>query len=303
MKKFVHLQKDIYKLFQQLEIVGAPRLMEKFSRSISVKIKKDLEAYLKKDPASKGSLELVYNSYKSFGAVLLYRIANVILQIEDDEHNKITARKISEYAKASSGIEIHPAAQIGVPFTIDHGYGTVIGETSVIGDNCYFLNNVTLGARGIANNPNNKRHPTIGSNVQIGASASIYGPVTIGNNCFIGPYTTVTQDVPNDTRLLVKFRFQELLHCSTNAKIFGVHPKINDGRIILHGENLAIENLECFIKSGEESENQLCVLEKSKNKLVISFKRNYIMFRQILVTLKRNNRPILSLILSPNIFL
>ena len=76
-----------------------------------------------------------------------------------------------------SGAEIHPAARIGRRFVLDHGYGTVIGETCEIGHDCYILCGVTLGARGIANNPDGKRHPRLGNNVEVGSGARVLGYV------------------------------------------------------------------------------------------------------------------------------
>ena len=82
---------------------------------------------------------------------------------------------------------------------LDHAVGTVIGETCVIGDDAYILGGVTLGAAGIANNPATARHPRLGDRVQVGAFARILGRVTIGDDVFIGPHCTITQDVPANT--------------------------------------------------------------------------------------------------------
>ena len=98
--------------------------------------------------------------------------------------------------KVITGVEIHPQAEIGKSFFIDHGIGTVIGETAKIGDNCILFHNVTLGGTG---KHTGKRHPTLGNNVYVGTAATILGPVKIGNNVKIGAETVIIMhDVPND---------------------------------------------------------------------------------------------------------
>lgn len=110
-----------------------------------------------------------------------------------------------------SGAEVHFRSKIGARFIIDHGVGTVIGETSIIGDDCYILGGVTLGARGISSNASTQRHPKIGNRVQIGAFASVLGSVSIGDDAFIGPGCIVTKDVPPSARVQVKTSLQVLL--------------------------------------------------------------------------------------------
>ncbi|MGG5145067.1 serine O-acetyltransferase, partial [Alcaligenes ammonioxydans] len=103
----------------------------------------DMNAFLEKDPSANNDYRFLLLSYSSFDAVIGYRISNYILF---NYGKVIEAKKISEYFKVRTGIEIHPAASIGHSFVIDHGVGTVIGETCVIGDNCYFLQQVILGS-------------------------------------------------------------------------------------------------------------------------------------------------------------
>jgi serine O-acetyltransferase len=142
----------------------------------------DLFAYAARDPASKGRVDVILTCYAAFNAVLFYRLAHLLWGLEALPSLKRTsmAQKLSNRGKLLSGAEIHPAAVIGQRFVLDHGYGTVIGETCRVGDDCYILGGVTLGARGIANNPGGKRHPTL------------------GNNVFIGPSCVVTQSIPDD---------------------------------------------------------------------------------------------------------
>ena len=134
-------------------------------------VAEDLIAYAWRDPASRGRGELILESYASFKAVLYYRLAHCVWNLPDPAHGQFCAiaLTLSNQGKLLSGAEIHPAARIGRRFVLDHGFGTVIGETCEIGNDCYILCGVTLGARGIANNPDGKRHPCLGNNVEVGA--------------------------------------------------------------------------------------------------------------------------------------
>ncbi len=156
----------------------------------------DLQSFAKKDPSAHGDMIYILDSYLSFYAVLLHRIAHFIY-----ESDKTKARQISEYAKLKSGVEIHPAANIGLNFVIDHGNSTVIGETCIIGNDCYILQNVILGGSKIAQNKEGQRHPVIGNNVEIAANVRIFGSVKIGNNVKISSNLVITSDVPNNTTL------------------------------------------------------------------------------------------------------
>ena len=95
----------------------------------------------------------------------------------------------------TTGIEIHPAAKIGKNLFIDHGMGVVIGETAEIGDNCTIYQGATLGGTG---KEHNKRHPTLGDNVVVGAGARVLGNITVGNNVKIGANSVVLKDIPDD---------------------------------------------------------------------------------------------------------
>jgi serine O-acetyltransferase len=106
---------------------------------------------------------------------------------------RLAARLISQLTRAVTGVEIHPGAQIGRRFFIDHGMGVVIGETAEIGDDVLMFHGVTLGGRSMERV---KRHPTIGNNVTIGAGARILGPVRIGDRVQIGANCVVVRDIP-----------------------------------------------------------------------------------------------------------
>ncbi|MFW9771893.1 MAG: serine O-acetyltransferase [Candidatus Thorarchaeota archaeon] len=148
----------------------------------------DVNAAFNKDPAANTLLE-VLTSYPGIKAILLHRIAHFFWKIK----MPFVPRYISEISRDLSGIEIHPGAEIGSDFFIDHGGSVVIGETSVIGDNVTIYAGVVLGG---TNLEKTKRHPTIADNVVIGSGAKILGPINIGNNVRIGANSVVVEDVP-----------------------------------------------------------------------------------------------------------
>ena len=155
----------------------------------------ELDAIVKRDPATTSRLEAFLCS-SGYHGILFYRLAHKLWQ-----HNwHLTARLISQFARFLTGVEIHPAAEIGKNFFIDHGMGTVIGETTVIGDNVMMYHGVTLGGISASSKKGSKRHPTIEDNVVIGSGAQVLGPITVGKNAKIGANATVVKDVaPNTT--------------------------------------------------------------------------------------------------------
>lgn len=162
---------------------------------------RDLEFFFECDPAA-DSFDEIRLTYPGFKAILLYRIAHILYL----KGQKLEARIISEYGHSRTGIDIHPGSTIGSPFFIDHGTGTVIGETCIIGKNVRLYQGVTLGAlspkqgqkiKGI------KRHPTIKDNVVIYAGATLLGDITIGENVVIGGGVFITEDIPSNTKVLL----------------------------------------------------------------------------------------------------
>ena len=155
------------------------------------KIKSDLKAFMKNDPAAKSRLEIVL-SYNTFHAILLHRFTHPLYKLGIP----ILPRFVSNINRFLTGVEIHPGAEIGESFFMDHGTATVIGETVKIGKNCTLFHNVTLGGTG---KHSGKRHPTLGDNVYVGTGATILGPVKIGDNVMIGAETfIIMHDVPNN---------------------------------------------------------------------------------------------------------
>ena len=152
------------------------------------RIKKDLKAVLRYDPAARNKLEVIL-TYSGFHALVMYRFAHFMYL-----HNyKLVARLVSQFAKFLTGIEIHPGAKIGSGVFIDHGEGVVIGETAEVGNNVVLYQGVTLGGTG---KDRGKRHPTIEDGVMISAGAKILGPFTVGKNAKIGAGSIVLKPVP-----------------------------------------------------------------------------------------------------------
>ncbi len=146
-----------------------------------------------KDPAMKSKWEVFL--YPSFKALCAYRVSHRLYL----KGHYFLARKISQRSARKTGIEIHPGAQIGKNFFIDHGHGVVIGETTVIGDNVLLYQGVTLGGNG---KEQGKRHPTIGNNVMISAGAKVLGSFTIGDNVKIGAGSVVLKEVPPNSTVV-----------------------------------------------------------------------------------------------------
>lgn len=144
------------------------------------------------DPAARNWLNVLLN-YPGVHAIFFYRI-NHFLWIA---HFKLIARFLSQVSRFLTGIEIHPGATIGKRLFIDHGMGVVIGETTIIGDDCTLYQGVTLGGVGIGQHKV-KRHPTLNNNVTIFAGAKVIGDIHIGENSIIGAMAVVLEDVPSN---------------------------------------------------------------------------------------------------------
>lgn len=168
----------------------------------------DLQAYLRLDPASKDPIA-VARTYHGFKSVLAYRLTSRLDALDESEAGTgLAARRLSEFAKTRWGAEIHPAARIADRFVLDHGFNTVIGETVIIGRDCMVLNDVTLGALGVAGNPHGPRHPTIGDSVQIAGGARLLGPIKVGDGAFVGAGVMLTHDVPPGARVVLRSEIQ-----------------------------------------------------------------------------------------------
>ncbi len=171
---------------------------------IRLDLKKDVQAGYDGDPATKTIREVVL-SYPYIKSLTTHRIAHELFKMGVP----LIPRMMSEFAHSETGIDIHPGARIGRSFFIDHGTGTVIGETTVIGDNAKLYQGVTLGAlsfpkdgcgsliRGV------KRHPTLEDNVTVYANATILGDITIGANSIIGSNVWIKDSVPANSMVTI----------------------------------------------------------------------------------------------------
>lgn len=192
-------------------------------------LKAELDFIMERDPAARSRFE-VYFLYSGFKAIRSYRKAHWCL-----EHNmKFLARWISQRSRRKTGIEIHPGATIGKHLFIDHGMGVVIGETTIIGDDCTLFQGVTLGGTG---KEHGKRHPTLGNNVLVGAGAKVLGPFTVGDNSRIAAGAVVLDEIPS------------------NATAVGVPARVTR----LNGEK--IKNELDHIHYGDPVSQDLCKLE------------------------------------------
>lgn len=152
------------------------------------RMKEDIASVFHRDPAARNTLEVLF-CYPGLHAIWLHRLAHA-LWVRDA---RLLARMVSNFARWTTGIEIHPGAKLGKRFFIDHGMGVVIGETAEIGDDVTLYQGVTLG--GTSWNKG-KRHPTLEDGVVVGAGAKVLGPFTVGAGAKIGSNAVVTKAVP-----------------------------------------------------------------------------------------------------------
>jgi serine O-acetyltransferase len=157
-------------------------------------VREDVAAVFESDPAARSYLEVVF-LYPGLHAVWAHHLSHWLWR----HHMRFLARYVSQVARFFTGIEVHPAAEIGRRLFIDHGMGTVIGETAIVGDDVTLYQGVTLGGTG---KEKGKRHPTIGNNVSIGSGAKLLGNITIGDNCRVGAGSVVLRSVPANSTIV-----------------------------------------------------------------------------------------------------
>ena len=155
-----------------------------------MRIIEDVRSVFARDPAARNVFEIL-TCYSGVQAVIFYRLTHFLWRYK----LRWLARFISTLARWVTGIEIHPGAVIGRRFFIDHGMGVVIGETTIIGDDCMLYHGVTLGG---TTWDKVKRHPTLKNGVVIGAGAKILGPVTLGNNVRVGSNSVVVRSIDDN---------------------------------------------------------------------------------------------------------
>ena len=225
------------------------------------RLRKDIQAARDRDPAARSTLEILF-CYPGVHALWLHRLAHWFWM----RQLLFIGRFISHVNRFLTGIEIHPAAQLGPGLFIDHGMGVVIGETTEVGENVTIYQGVTLGGTSLERK---KRHPTIGNNVVIGAGAKILGPFKVGDNSKIGSASVVVKEVP------------------PNSVVIGVPGRViyRDGKKVNEMDfdltNLpdpVAQALQCLIDRMHELEKELdelkrCVPQHAPADLPSSFRR------------------------------
>lgn len=202
------------------------------------RLQEDIKTVFREDPAARNTVEVVL-CYPGLHAIWVHRISYWVWKYGF----KILARLLAHISRFLTGIEIHPAAEIGRRFFIDHGMGVVIGETTEIGDDVLIYQGVVLGG---VSQEKIKRHPTVGNKVVIGAGAVLLGPIKVGDSSKIGAGSVVISDVPeNSTVVGVPGR---VILERAPKKVSGVdldHNKLPDPVIeVLHRLEKRIEDLE-----------------------------------------------------------
>ena len=203
-KNGVQTKQLFFKILERLSIENKDCFWLDFQKSfIEIRRKLDLDAlaFLNSDPAAK-SLREVYLAYPGFYAIAVYRLSNQLLK----QGITILPRMMSEFAHSATGTDIHPGAEIGDSFFIDHATGIVIGETTIIKNNVTIFQGVTLGGIQVKKSlASIKRHPTIESNVIIYANATILGgDVVIGKNSVIGANVCITESTLENSIVAVQ---------------------------------------------------------------------------------------------------
>jgi serine O-acetyltransferase len=156
--------------------------------------REDIAAVRLRDPAARGTFE-IWLTYSGMHAIWGYRFSHRLWRSKA----YFLARVVSQYVRFLTGVEIHPAAQLGRRVIIDHGSGVVIGETAIVGDDVLIYHGVTLGGTSAEGG---KRHPTLGSDVVVGSGAAILGNITIGSGSVVGAGAVVVADAPKDSLLV-----------------------------------------------------------------------------------------------------
>ena len=218
-------------------------------------IKNEIKVIRERDPAIHSDMEVFL--YPSFKVMMHYRIAHKLYT----QGHYFLARGVSQRGVRKTGIEIHPGAQIGENFFIDHGNGVIIGETAIVGNNVTLYQGVTLGGTG---KEHGKRHPTIGDNVMISAGAKVLGSFTIGENSKIGAGSVVLEAVPPNCTVvgvpgrIVKRNNQKLVREDMN-QVDLPDPVNEDIKALQHANSEMTNRI-------IELERELKMLKKSENK-------------------------------------
>ena len=197
-------------------------------------IAEDVRAVKERDPAAQSSF-VIWLTYPGLHA----RGSHVVEHWLWNHGLKSLARISSQFTRFMTGVEIHPGAQIGRRFFIDHAMGVIIGETTIIGDDCTLYQGVTLGGTG---NETGKRHPTLGNNVIVGVGAAVLGNITVGDNSKIGGGAVAVKDVP------------------PNCTVVGIPGRIvkRDGKRVTSEQSAAAKRMENLPDIVEEQHRSNC---------------------------------------------
>lgn len=197
-------------------------------------IAEDVRAVKERDPAAQSSF-VIWLTYPGLHA----RWSHVVEHWLWNHGFKSLARISSQFTRFMTGVEIHPGAQIGRRFFIDHAMGVIIGETTIIGDDCTLYQGVTLGGTG---NETGKRHPTLGNNVIVGVGAAVLGNITVGDNSKIGGGAVAVKDVP------------------PNCTVVGIPGRIvkRDGKRVTSEQSAAAKRMENLPDIVEEQHRSNC---------------------------------------------
>ena len=245
------------------------------SKNLLSLIHSDLKAAMKRDPAARHYLEIIF-TYSGFHATLIHRVSNLLWRLK----LKFIARILSSISRILTSIEIHPAAKIDEGFFIDHGAGLVIGETTIIGKNVTIYQQTTLGGLSPSvdsdSQRNIKRHPTIRDNVIVGSGAQILGPVVIGKNSRIGANAVVLKDVPeNITYVGVPARKIESRNLNESFNPYGISKGVIDDpnkKSIhalfkeIHTLNQKVNDLKKQLDQRIKIPNEIQIKQESKDK-------------------------------------
>lgn len=210
-EEFAGLQENLLTILNSTQVCNQcdhKKVARKFFERIPVlyeMLNKDALAILEGDPAANNEFEII-RTYPGFFAISFYRLAHELLKLEVP----LIPRILTEYAHSHTGIDIHPGAEIGEHFFIDHGSGIVIGETTIIGNHVKLYQGVTLGALSVEKYMKFiKRHPTVEDHVVIYSGATILGGETvIGHHSIIGGNVWLTKSVPPHSTVYHKPRIE-----------------------------------------------------------------------------------------------
>lgn len=282
------LNEEISQVLSGLQDIWIDESMERIKEIAMEHVISDLIRFMEEDPSLHNVEKVAWES-NGFKAVRYYRYLNSIYRVFQnykekslDEPNDIKdledfimeyIQKQSETVKNNTKVEIHPMANIGKGFIIDHGTGTVIGERVTIGDNCTILNDVILGSAFNPSIPAEDRHPTLKNGIIICSGVRILGNIEIGNNCKIGTKCIIKRSIPDNTVVSLVNQLQ-ISRTLTKERviIFGIIPQANN-IILLYGRNLPcsdslkVEILsECYVPINEVN---IRILEKSNDLITI----------------------------------